>query len=230
MLFLQLQEGEELDEGGPATTGHVRHSVLEALIEATQDVVNQFAILDAMAEITQSASHLFQPRGVVDNGEVALDEAVGLVEEVGDPGVAVAAEERTERAPEGVRRVLTILDDLQGRGGDRGVVARQDDEVVEDPIRGGVSRRAGDMVGEAELGEGGEKLAAPEAIVLLLIVQGEQDVITNPQALNLNGGKGLGGHGEVELLIGGGLAGRGDRGGGGHGGEVGREGSGRVGS
>ena len=35
-------------------------------------------------------------------------------------------------------------------------------------------------------------------------------MITNPQALDLNGGKGLGGHGEVELLIGGGLAGRGD--------------------
>ena len=102
--------------------------------------MDELFVLDAAAEITQGVGHLLHLGGVVDDGEITLSEAVEVVEEVGRARVAVAAEERPDGAPEGVRRVLAILDNLQGRGRDGGAVPRDDGEVVEDPVGGALRR------------------------------------------------------------------------------------------
>ena len=47
------------------------------------------------------------------------------------------------------------------------------------------------MIGETELGESREKLTAPQAVVLLLVVENDEDVIADAQALEHRGGERL---------------------------------------
>ena len=114
----------------------MRHGMLKAFVKAAQNVVDEVAVLDAGAKIAQRVGHLLHPGGVVDDGEVPLVEAVEVVEEVRGVGVAVAAEERSQGAPEGKRRVLAVLDDLQSRGRPGGDLPENDGEIVENPVGG----------------------------------------------------------------------------------------------
>jgi hypothetical protein len=68
-LLLELEEGAQLDEGGPTSARHVGNGVLEALVEAAEDVVDEVAVLDAMAEVPKGVSHLLEPRSVLNDGE-----------------------------------------------------------------------------------------------------------------------------------------------------------------
>ena len=105
-----------------------------------------------------------------------MHETVKLIAKVGGAGVAVAAEERPEGAPEGTRRVVALLNDLQSRGRHGGVVPGDDGEVVEMPVGGDLRPRAVDVVEQAELGERAEELAAPQPVILLLVVENDQDM------------------------------------------------------
>lgn len=138
-LLLDLKEGAELDEGGEAAAGHVRHGVLEEVVEAAQDVVDEVPILDAVPKFPESVHHLLELGGVVHDGKLALDEVMELVEEVCDASVPVAAEEGEEGPPECVGRVLAVRDDLQSRGSHGGVVPQEDGEVSEHPVGGGLA-------------------------------------------------------------------------------------------
>ena len=64
---------------------------METLIEATEHIVNELAILQAVTEVPEGVRHGLEPGGVVDDGEIALGKAVELVEEVGDASIPVAA-------------------------------------------------------------------------------------------------------------------------------------------
>lgn len=87
------------------------------------------------------------------------------------------------------------------------------------------------MVGETELGEGGEELTTPDVVVVHLIVQCDEGMITDAETLDLRSGEGLCCDREIELFVGARAAGGGDGGGVAHGlSERGRRGSGRVGS
>jgi hypothetical protein len=55
--------------------------VLEALVETAQDVVDELVVLDARAKVTQRVGHALHLRGVLDDGEITLVEAVELVVE-----------------------------------------------------------------------------------------------------------------------------------------------------
>ena len=187
---------------------------MKTLVEAAEHVVNELAILQAVTEVPESVRHGLEPGGVVDDGEIALGKAVELVEEVGDSGVAVAAEERVKRVPEGIRRVLVIGDDLQRRRSHCSVVPREDGKVIENPVGSRLGRRAVDVAGEAKLGEGGEELTAPEGVVFLLEIQSDQHMVADAKGLDLGGGEGLGGDGRTERsVVGLRVAGGGDRGG-----------------
>ena len=52
----------------------------------------------------------------------------------------------------------------------------------------------------AKLAEGGEELATPEAVVVLLVVEGDEDVIADAKGLELRGGERLGCNGDAETL------------------------------
>lgn len=200
----------------------MRDRVLEALVEAAQNVVDEIAFLHMAAEVAELIGHLLQLGRVFDHREVALHETVKLIAKVGGAGVAVAAEERPEGAPEGTRRVVALLDDFQSRGRHGGVVPGDDGEVVEMPVGGDLRPRAVDVVEQAELGERAEELAAPQPVILLLVVENDQDMITDAKRLDGLGGNGLGCNGQTKVLVGVGT-GRGGVGGGAHGRrEVGR--------
>jgi hypothetical protein len=44
------------------------------------------------------------------------------------------------------------------------------------------------VISEPELGEDGEELATPEAVVLLLVIQRDEHVVTDAESLQLRGG------------------------------------------
>jgi hypothetical protein len=58
-----------------------------------------------------------------------------------------------------------------------------DGEIFQHPVGGALCLRAVHMIGEAELGEGSEELATPEPIVLLLVVERDQYVVTEAKTL-----------------------------------------------
>ena len=75
-----------------------------------------------------------------------------------------------------------------------------DGEVVEHPVRGALGRGAVDVITKDKLAEGGEELVAPKAIVVLLVVEGDEDVIADAKGLELRGGERLGCNGDAETL------------------------------
>ena len=56
------------------------------------------------------------------------------------------------------------------------------------------------MIPEPELGEGGEELAAPDTVVLLLIIQRDEDVVTDAESLQLGSGQSLSCDGDAEVF------------------------------
>ena len=77
-----------------------------------------------------------------------------------------------------------------------------DGEVVEHPVRGALGRGAVDVITKDKLAEGGEELVAPKAIVVLLVVEGDEDVIAEAKGLELQGGERLGCNGDAKILDG----------------------------
>jgi hypothetical protein len=69
----------------------VRDDVLELLIEAAKNVVEEVTVLNARAEIAESVPHVVHLGGVLDDGEVALVEPMGLIAEERCKGVTVIA-------------------------------------------------------------------------------------------------------------------------------------------
>jgi hypothetical protein len=58
------------------------------------------------------------------------------------------------------------------------------------------------VIPEPKLGEGGEELTALEAIVLLLVIQRDEDVVMDAESLQLRGGESLSCDGDTELVEG----------------------------
>ena len=175
--------------------------MLEPLVQAAKDIVDELTIPDARAQITESVGHVLHLRHVVDDGEISLVEAVELVTEKGRPGVAIVAEDGAERAPESTSGDVAGVDDGEGGGRDRAVVPGDDGEVIEHPIRGALSGRAVDVIPKAELAKGGEELATPEAVVVLLVVEDGEDVVADAKTLELRGGEWLGCNGDAETEV-----------------------------
>jgi hypothetical protein len=169
----------------------VRDGVLQLFVEAVENVVDEFAIADARAKVAERVRHLLHLGGVLDDREVVLVEAMEFVAEVGGARVAVVAEDAADGAPEGAGRGVARLHDRQSGGRDRAVVPGDDGEVVEHPVGGALGGGAVDVIPEPELGEGGEELAAPDAVVLLLVIQRDEDVVTDAESLQLRGGESL---------------------------------------
>jgi hypothetical protein len=201
-LLFKQEKGPELDEGGEAAARHVGNGVLKALVEAAQNVVDELAVLDARAKVSQCVGHVLHLRGVVDDREIALVEAVELIAKEGRASIAVVAEDGAEGAPQVEGGDGPGLDDRQGGGGDGGVEPGDDGEVVEHPVGGALSGGAVDVVPEAELGEGGDELAAPDSVVVLLVIESDEDVVADAQGLELGRGEGLCCNGDAEILDG----------------------------
>jgi hypothetical protein len=187
-LLLQEQEGAELDEGGQTTTHHMWDGVLQLFVEATENVVDEVVISDTRAKVTERVHHLLHLGGVVDDGEIALVEAVKLITEVGGAHVAIIAEDAADGAPEGEGGGVAQFHDRQSGGRDRGIVPRDDGKVVEHPVGGALGGGAVDVIPDPELGEGDEELATPEAVVLLLVIQRDDDMVTDAESLQPRGG------------------------------------------
>jgi hypothetical protein len=56
------------------------------------------------------------------------------------------------------------------------------------------------VISKSELGEDGDELTAPEALVLLLVVQHDENVVADAESLELGGGEGLSCHRDAEAL------------------------------
>jgi hypothetical protein len=199
-LLLQEKEGVELDEGGQTTTRHVWDGMLEPLVEAAEDVLDEVAVLDARAKIAEHVCHELHLGGVVNDGEITLVEAMKLVAEEGGTSVTVVAEDVADGAPEGGGGGVARLHDRQGGRGDHGVVPRDNGEVVEHPVGDALGRGAVDVIPQPEFGEGGEELTTPEAVVLLLVIQRDENVVTDAESLQLGVGEGLSCHRDAEVL------------------------------
>ena len=57
------------------------------------------------------------------------------------------------------------------------------------------------MVAEAKLGEGRDELTTPDAVVLLLVIEGDKHMITDAETLKHGGGKGLSCDRDAEVLL-----------------------------
>ena len=145
---------------------------------------------------------------------------VELVREEGGAGVAVVAEDVADGAPEVAGGGVAGVDNRQGGRSDRGIVPRDDGEVVEHPVGGALSGGAVDVIPKPKLGEGGEELTAPETVVFLLVIQRDEHVVTDAECLQLRGGERLSCDGDAEVLS---VVGVGVRRGGGVGAHGGRE-------
>jgi hypothetical protein len=73
--------------------------MLQLFVKAAENVVDEVAISDARAKVAERVRHLLHLGGVVDDGEIALVEAVKLVTEVGGARVAIVAEDAADGAP-----------------------------------------------------------------------------------------------------------------------------------
>lgn len=56
------------------------------------------------------------------------------------------------------------------------------------------------MILQPEFGESGEELASPKTVVVLLVIQRDEDVVTDAESLQLRGGESLSCHGDAEVL------------------------------
>ena len=116
--------------------------------------MDEFAIADAGAKVTERVRHLLHLGGVVDDGAVTLVKTVKLVTEVGGARVAVVAEDAADGTPEGESSGVARLDDRQSGGRDRGVVPQDDGEIFERLVGGALGGGAVDVIPEPKLGEG----------------------------------------------------------------------------
>jgi hypothetical protein len=64
-LLLQEKEEAELDEGGQMPACHVRDGMLQLLIEAAKNVVDEVAISDMRAKVAERVHHLLHLGGVL---------------------------------------------------------------------------------------------------------------------------------------------------------------------
>lgn len=179
----------------------MRDRVLEMLVDAAQDVENKVAIFDGRSEISKRVGHLLHVRCVVDDRELVLREGVEVVEEVGRPGVAIVAEEGTGRPPEGVGSVAALLHHLHSGRRDHGLVPLDNGEIVEYPVGGDLRGQVVNVVQEPELGQRGEELAVPEAVIFLLEVEDDEHMIADAKPLELSGGEALCCNGLTEIFI-----------------------------
>ena len=88
--LLELEVVAHLEEGGQgmrapelATEGGV------LLVEAAENVEDQCAVRDVLAEVTKGISHVLEPLAVVRDGEITLDKVMELSIEVEGPSLSV---------------------------------------------------------------------------------------------------------------------------------------------
>jgi hypothetical protein len=135
--------------------------------EAAEEVENLTGLGDGMADVTQIVGEALELGAVVVDAQVALLDAAELRLEVDSMLELVVAEERLDVAPEGERRGVRLVDDVEDGLLD-GVVEPIDDAMIDlAPLRRTLRqwRRGADVVGNPELAENGLEETAPPAVI-----------------------------------------------------------------
>jgi hypothetical protein len=161
--FLELEFGAYLGKGGKWPLSlEVGAEVSEAVIQATEDVDDEEAVGDGLAELDEGVSECFHLAAVIRDGESALHQGAELGVDEDDPGFTIADELFFEGEPGGAGGRRGGSDDLEQLGGDGAVEPREDVEIHLDPVRdSGIGGIAQDVVGKRVLAEGEEEKASP---------------------------------------------------------------------
>lgn len=133
LLHEQLGAGsQEGEEGTPALD--VLPDVEEAVVEVADDVEDESAIGDWLAQVAECICHALEATTVVGDGEVTLDEVAELHVSVEGVGLPVAKELSFNGKPGGTLRLVTSHHDLGKVRGDRAVYPGLDDVVHARPV------------------------------------------------------------------------------------------------
>jgi len=134
----------------------------EALVEAADDVEDEGAVGDDLAEGREIIGHLLQLAAEIGDGEVALDEVAELRLQLNGAGLPISEELRLDGEP-GVTSCGSLgTDDLAKIVRERGDDPRLDDAVHPGPIGGNWDWRLfADMALKRKLAEDEQELIAP---------------------------------------------------------------------
>jgi hypothetical protein len=158
--------------------------------EAAEEVENLTGLGDGMADVTQIVGEALELGAVVVDAQVALLDAAELRLEVDSMLELVVAEERLDVAPEGERRGVRLVDDVEDGLLD-GVVEPIDDAMIDlAPLRRTLRqwRRGADVVGNPELAKNGLKEIAPLAVIGVVELKEDGHMRTDVHRLE-NGSK-----------------------------------------
>jgi hypothetical protein len=140
---------------------HVR----ELLVQATDDVEAEGAVVDDLAKIPEGIHHGLH-LVVVLMDRVALDEDAKLGVEMDSLHLVIAKELRLNSEPGVASCPVAHVDSLHKLGGDRAKQPREDDSIHAAPGRDvGVGRIRDNMRGEGVALEGEEDEVAPAVVV-----------------------------------------------------------------
>ena len=139
--LLEGREGHGADDQGP--------QVGETLVEPSEEVQDECAVADWLAEGTKVIRHLLQLAAVLGDREVALGEGAKGGVEVEGPSLSVAPEQGLESDPSLASSAPGLADDVLQLHDERPEDLEQDDVVHPEP-----GRRNGGAIGEDVVVEG----------------------------------------------------------------------------
>lgn len=193
--------------------------MVEAWVEAPDDVLHEVGVGDGRAEIAELIDHCLHLGALRQHGQIALEEGTKFRVEVDESRGSVVAEEIMNAPPQRVRRVVVGGDGGEEIRGKAIVEPGQDGTISQDPIGVALwSSSAVDVIAEAVLAEDGGERAYPGGVVGLVEIQHNGHTRLNVDAMNDGRGSWYGGDaqrvGNVAGIVGGGGGGHGGSGGG----------------
>jgi hypothetical protein len=143
-----------------------------------------------VADVAKLIGEVLQASAVLGDGHVALSETAEFRLEVDSTLELVVTEEVLDVTPEGERRTLRCVDDVEHRFGDGGVDPADDAVVIHVPLSVAFVQRGrrANMLSETELAEDFIEEAPPVAVIGLIDVKGDRDMSTDVHCLE-NGGR-----------------------------------------
>jgi hypothetical protein len=191
-VLLQHEEGTGLQKGGKRHKGgEVRDRTMVLAPEPANQVEDLLRLRHGLAEVAQLVSEALEPRAVLHDAHVALDDGMVLGVDVDSVGEVVVAKEGGDGRPDRDSRVAGLHYDVEQLWRDGDVKPVGDGVVDHDPLRvlGAADDGGVDMIREAELIDDGAEEAMPLPVVAGGEVERDKDMGPDGDRLDHRGWK-----------------------------------------
>ena len=190
VVLVQLQLFEEevgaRTHEGVRLGGEHRLDMAKFLVQAAKQIQHLAGLGDGVADVAQAIGELLQLGAVVRDAEVALNDAAELGLKENRALHLIVAEEALDVRPDGERRGIGLVDEVEDALVDGGVDPIGEGAVDLTPL--GIAfvewRRRANVADEAKLAEDGVEQAAPLAVVGVEEVEEDGDVVADVDRLN----------------------------------------------